>query len=269
MIDLHCHMLPAIDDGAFDMAESLQMARLAVDDGIEQVACTPHIYPGLYDNTAEDIQSALVKLRHALKEADIPLSLTIGADTHMAPDMLDRIRQGSIPTLHGTRYFLLEPPHHIAPKGFEQFVINVITAGYVPIITHPERLGWIKRHYRSFVNVARQGAWMQITASSYTGHFGKQAKYWAERFLDDGLVHILATDAHGRKRRVPCLTGGRQVAERYLGCDEARRLVIDRPMAVLADCPPDDVIPPPGLDPTENRPRNRRGLLRRLFDSLA
>lgn len=110
---------------------------------------------------------------------------------------------------------------------------------------------------------------MQITASSYTGHFGKQAKYWAERFLDDGLVHILATDAHGRKRRVPCLTGGRQVAERYLGCDEARRLVIDRPMAVLADCPPDDVIPPPGLDPTENRPRNRRGLLRRLFDSLA
>ena len=265
MIDLHCHMLPGIDDGAFDLKESLQMARLAVADGIQEVACTPHIYPGLYDNTAADIYAAVDRLRPALQDAGIPLSLTIGADTHMAPDMLERIRQGTIPTLHGTRYFLLEPPHHIAPKGFEEFVFNVLTAGYVPIITHPERLGWIKGHYRQFIQVARQGAWLQITASSYTGHFGKQARYWAERFLDDGVVHILATDAHGVKRRVPCLTGGRQVAEHYLGSEEARMMVLDRPLAVLADRAPDQISAPPGLADTDYRPRIKRGILRRIF----
>jgi protein-tyrosine phosphatase len=239
MIDLHCHMLPGIDDGAPDLATALEMARIAVADGIQVVACTPHIYPGMYENTATGIRQEVERFRLRLAEADIPLQLTYGADTHLAPDLLARMRAGEVPTLHGTRYFLLEPPHHVAPPRLEEFVFNLLAAGYVPIITHPERLSWISSHYTIFRNMAEHGAWMQITAGSLTGRFGEQVQYWAELMLDEGLVHILATDAHGVKGRAPLLAEGCCAAERWVGAEEARKLVLGRPNGILQNLDPE------------------------------
>jgi protein-tyrosine phosphatase len=244
MIDLHCHMLPGIDDGAPDLDTALAMARLAVDDGITLVACTPHIYPGLYPNTAGGIRAAIAEFRARLAEADIPLQITYGADTHMTPDLLARFRDGTIPTLHGTRYFLLEPPHHVAPPRLEEFVFTLVAAGYVPIITHPGRLTWIEGRFEIFRNLVRGGAWMQITAGSLTGRFGRAAQYWGEQFLEQRLVHILATDAHGVKSRAPLLAEGVRAAERWLGAEEALRCVRTRPQAVLANSPPESVTMP-------------------------
>ncbi|MBZ0096385.1 MAG: hypothetical protein K8H75_13565 [Sulfuricella sp.] len=238
MIDLHCHMLPGIDDGAPDLATALEMARIAVADGIKVVACTPHIYPGMYENTATGIRQAVENFRLRLAEAGIPLQLTYGADTHLAPDLIARMRAGEVPTLHGTRYFLLEPPHHVAPPRLEEFVFNLLAVGYVPIITHPERLSWISSHYDIFRNMAEHGAWMQITAGSLTGRFGEQVQYWAELMLDEGLVHILATDAHGVKSRAPLLAEGCRAAERWVGTEEARKLVLDRPKGILDNLEP-------------------------------
>lgn len=238
MIDLHCHILPGIDDGAPDVATALEMARMAVADGVTVLACTPHIYPGLYENTSDLIQQAVAKFRAHLAEAGIPLQLTYGADTHLAPDLLAGIRAGRIPTLNGSRYFLLEPPHHVAPPRLEAFVFNLLTAGYVPVVTHPERLSWISSHYDIFRNMAKNGAWMQITAGSLTGRFGETAQYWAELMLDEGIVHILATDAHGVKNRAPLLAEGRQAAERWVGADEALNLVSTRPKGILQNDDP-------------------------------
>lgn len=231
-------MLPGIDDGAPDLATALEMARIAVADGIKVVACTPHIYPGMYENTATGIRQAVENFRLRLAEAGIPLQLTYGADTHLAPDLIARMRAGEVPTLHGTRYFLLEPPHHVAPPRLEEFVFNLLAVGYVPIITHPERLSWISSHYDIFRNMAEHGAWMQITAGSLTGRFGEQVQYWAELMLDEGLVHILATDAHGVKSRAPLLAEGCRAAERWVGTEEARKLVLDRPKGILDNLEP-------------------------------
>lgn len=240
MIDLHCHMLPGIDDGAPDLATALEMARIAVADGIQVVACTPHIYPGMYENDAQGIKRAVLEFKGHLEQAGIPLQVTYGADTHLAPDLLVRMRAGgNVPTLHGTRYFLLEPPHHVAPPRLEEFVFNLLAAGYVPIITHPERLSWISSHYDVFRNMAEHGAWMQITAGSLTGRFGEQVQYWAELMLDEGLVHILATDAHGIKARAPLLDEGRRAAEHWVGAEEARCLVLDRPKGILDNLEPE------------------------------
>ncbi len=247
MIDLHCHMLPGIDDGAPDMDTALAMARLAVDDGITLTACTPHIYPGLYPNTAGGIRAAIAKFRERLAEAGIPLQITYGADTHMTPDLLARFRDGTVPTLHGTRYFLLEPPHHVAPPRLEEFVFSLVAAGYVPIITHPERLIWIEGRFEIFRNLVKGGAWMQITSGSLTGRFGRAAQYWGEQFLEQQLVHILATDAHGTKHRAPLLAEGVRAAERWLGAEEALRCVRTRPQAVLANTPPASVKMPEGM----------------------
>ena len=246
MIDLHCHMLPGIDDGAGDLAVAVAMAQAAVADGIRVTACTPHIYPGLYENDAGGIRRALAALRTELARRGIPLALVQGADVHLVPEVLDGLRRGRIPTLNGTRYLLLEPPHHVAPPRFEDAVFALAAAGYVPVITHPERLSWIENHYEVFVRLARRGVWMQVTAGSVTGRFGRRPRYWAERLLDEGWVHILATDAHGVAKRPPLLAEAREAAALRVGAEEAEALVLQRPKGVIDNVDPAGLKPVPG-----------------------
>ncbi len=263
MIDLHCHMLPGIDDGAPDEATSLDMARIAVADGIRVVACTPHVYPGMYENDTSGIAAAIARLQAKLDAERIELRLTIGADAHLTRELLGRLGDRTVPSLAGSRYFLLEPPHHVAPPRFEQAVFDFLIAGYVPVITHPERLSWIEQHYASFQNIVRAGAWLQVTAGSLNGRFGKVAQRFADKLLDDGLVHLLATDAHSTRHRPPMLTEGWKAAEKWVGTDEAYRLVVERPQAVLDNRPPQQVAPIPAFRGGEVNPQ-RRGFLARL-----
>lgn len=242
MIDLHAHLLPGIDDGAPDLKTALQMARIAVADGITLMACTPHIYPGLYDNEGSDIRLAVAELQSALEAAGIRLKIVPGADTHLAPDLVPRLSAGRIPTLGGSRYFLLEPPHHSVPPRIDAVVFELLAAGYVPIITHPERLAWIEDHYDNILDLVRRGAWLQVTAGSLTGRFGPLARYWGERLLDEGQVHILATDAHGTDRRPPLLAEGRRAAERWVDSVESWRMVAGRPLGILNNEPPESLL---------------------------
>lgn len=238
MIDLHCHILPGIDDGAKTLGESLQMARIAVADGIHTLACTPHIYPGMYMNDGPGIAHACRRLQAELDRHGIALKLVVGADVHLVPDLIDGLKSGRVPTLNGSRYFLLEPSHTTPPPRLEDAVFNLIVAGYTPIITHPERLSWVEDHYPVFLRLIAQGAWMQVTAGALTGVFGKGAKYWGERFIGEGHTHLLATDAHSTGRRLPRLTEALEVARRLVGGKEASRLVAERPAAVLHNLPP-------------------------------
>ena len=235
------------------------MARAAVADGIVMTACTPHIYPGLYDNSRQTIESAVEALRTALAEEGIPLQIVVGADTHLVPGLLGQLRSGEVPTLAGSAYLLLEPAHHVASPGLEQSVFELIAAGYVPIITHPERLSWISDHYDIFKRMVQRGAWMQITAGSLTGRFGSDPRYWGERMLDEGLVHLLATDSHGLGNRPPLLAEGRHAAEKWVGTEEALRLVVDRPKGIINHLPSNRISPP------VSKSQGRSGWLSRLL----
>ena len=217
MIDLHNHILPGIDDGAKSLDASLTMARSWVDQGVTVVACTPHILPGLYNNTGPDIATAVSDLRLALALQSIPLELVSGADNHMTPDFLPGLRSGHLLSLASSRYVLVEPPHHIAPPRIDAFFFDLTAAGYVPILTHPERLSWVEGQYALLGKLVAAGVWMQITAGSLTGQFGKNARYLAEKMLDQGLVHILASDAHDPIKRPPNLRDGYEKAVQRLG----------------------------------------------------
>ncbi|CAA2141156.1 tyrosine-protein phosphatase [Hyphomicrobium sp. ghe19] len=233
MLDLHCHLLPGIDDGPNDLAISLEMARAFVADGVSIVACTPHILPGIYPNSGHEIRYRVELLQNALDAHEIPLRLVPGADIHMMPNFVAGLRSGKLIPLNDTRYVLVEPPHHVAPPRLEHFFLELIEANYVPVLTHPERLSWIKSGYAIIANLAEAGVWLQITAGSLTGDFGSRAKYWAERFLDEGLAKILATDAHDMLRRPPILSKGYEAAARRIGAAEAKRLVLTNPTAIL------------------------------------
>jgi protein-tyrosine phosphatase len=246
MIDLHSHILPGIDDGAPDLDVSLEMARIAVANGVIIQACTPHIFPGVFNNSGPQIRYAAQELQRALDEHGIPLRLITGADAHVVPNMVGGLRAGEILSLADTKYVLVEPPHHVAPPRIEYLFFDLLAAGYVPILTHPERLTWIETRYETFVQLFQAGVWMQVTSGSLTGAFGRRPKYWAERMLNEGLVHILASDAHGARRRPPDLAEGRAAAAKWLGEEEADQLVTARPRAILEDAPPSSVRAPAG-----------------------
>ena len=121
MIDLHCHILPGIDDGAANLGVSLGMAQASAADGVSVVVCTPHILAGLYHNAGPQIASAVQHLQDTLGQEGIPLRLVAGADLHMVPDLIAGLRSGRIPSIAGSRYVLVEPPHHTAPPSWNLF----------------------------------------------------------------------------------------------------------------------------------------------------
>lgn len=244
MYDLHSHLLPGIDDGAPDYETSLAMARIYVDGGVRYVACTPHIMPGVYHNSGPQIKAAIAKLQQRLDEAGIPLKLVSGADNHIVPDFVAGLKQGRLLPIRGSRYVLVEPPHHVAPARLEDLFFDILLAGYIPVLTHPERLTWIESKYQVMTTLAKRGVWMQLTAGSLSGRFGRRPRYWAERMLSEGLVQILATDAHDTKRRPPDLAEGMKAAERLAGAEEARHLVVTRPLGMLMNKPPEDLPAP-------------------------
>jgi len=263
VIDLHSHILPAVDDGAPDLEAALAMARIAEADGIGAMACTPHFLPGLYDNTAGDIRSRIALLSTEIKAAGIKLELVVGADAHVRPDFLACLREGRLLTLNDSRYVLVEPPHDIMPKRLDDLFHNLQMAGYVPILTHPERLRWIEQNYSVIVDLARSGVWMQLTAGALTGRFGRRPHYWSRRMLAEGLVSFIATDAHNTKSRPPILSEAFSVAETEVGYGEAVHLVVTRPASILHDAPVEDVPPLPAGKPAVVAPAEP--LWRRLF----
>jgi protein-tyrosine phosphatase len=244
MIDLHCHILPGIDDGAPDLDVALAMAQTFVDQGVEHVACTPHILPGLYHNTGPQIRLAVAALQAQLDAAAIPLTLVTGADNHIVHDFVDGLRRGHLLTIADSRFVLVEPPHHVAPARLEDLFFNILVAGYVPILTHPERLTWLESKYDVVQRLASKGVWMQITSGSLCGTFGRRARYWGDRMLSEGLVHILASDAHHVSTRPPDLAAGRRAAERLVGAEEATHLVVTRPRAILLNLESSAILAP-------------------------
>ena len=244
MIDLHCHLLPGLDDGASDLQVALDMARIAVSDGIETIACTPHIMPGVYNNTAGEIRLAVKALSDALLGAGVPLRLVVGADIHVAPDLVQDLIKGAAPTLGGSRYFLLEPPHHVVPPRLFDLAFNALTSGFVPVLTHPERLSWIEHQYPLIGRMFRAGVLMQVTGGSFLGRFGPRAQYWAERMLEEGMVDVMASDGHDSRRRRPRLAEARDRVANRTNDLTASRIVATVPQRILMNVLPSQLRQP-------------------------
>ena len=245
MLDIHCHMLPGVDDGAADLSQALEMARIAVSEGVTVVACTPHMMPGVYDNRGPDVRARVEALQAAVDEAGLPLQLVAGADVHVAPDVVQRLRAGEALSLNNSRYVLIEPPHHVAPPRLQSLFFDLAAGGYQPILTHPERLTWIERDYGLIKSLFRAGVWMQVTAGSLEGRFGASARYWGERMLDEGMVHVVASDAHDPVARPPRLAQAREALTRRMGAAEADNLLVHRPHAALSNAPLGSAPQPP------------------------
>lgn len=235
MIDLHNHLLPGIDDGAPDLETALQLARVAVQDGITHLVCTPHIHPGRYDNTPTTIAAAHQQFIAGLNQAGIPLQVATAAEVRFGMELMVGIAQNAIPFLgdwQGKRVLLLEFPHSEIPFGAERLTSWLLQRNIVPMIAHPERNKGIMRTPSKLKPFVEQGCLLQVTAAAVAGHFGEAAQVIAHSLLEQGLVTILASDAHNLQHRPPGLTEGMEHAARLVGDTQAERLVKDTPWQI-------------------------------------
>ena len=199
------------------------------------MACTPHIFPGLWENDAPAIEGAVEALQRELDARDIPLRLCTGADIHVFPALRAALEEGRVPTLNRSRYFLLEVPRHIPVPRIEDTVADIVEGGFVPILTHPERLDFLDGHHEMVGKLCAAGCLMQITAGSVLGHFGRRAHDRSMQLLDNGRVDIVASDTHNCTSRAPSLAAACDVIARRIGAAGADVMVSSRPAAVLDD----------------------------------
>jgi protein-tyrosine phosphatase len=245
MIDLHCHILPGLDDGSGSVEESLAMARTALRDGIHTVVATPHSLDGLYLNPLKEVSDAVESLKRALAENGLDLRLCLGADVHLCPAMVERVQKGEAITINNAgRYLLLELPPQILPDRLREEIFSLKIHGITPIITHPERHPAIQRDLRLLREMISLGALAQVTAMSVSGEFGGFVMACAEAMLGHRLVHIIASDAHSPDNRPPVLSRAMEAAEEILGSrEEAEWMVEGLPAAILAGEPVEVRVP--------------------------
>lgn len=233
MIDLHSHILYGIDDGAPDISVALEMARLAVDDGVEVMACTPHFLPGVYEPPVRDVISRVAELNDRLISEGIDLVVVAGCEAHVRSDMVERLQNADILTIHSGKYVLCEAPPAVLPPHLDRLFMNMIAAGYTPILAHAERYLWIDRALEWVERMSRSGVLMQVTAGSFFGGYGRKAQDWSMRLLIGGLVDLVASDAHDTVRRPPGLNKALKLVRSEKGEREAQRIFRETPERIL------------------------------------
>ena len=246
MIDLHCHIIPGVDDGPQSLEESLSMARMAVEDGVHTLVATPHSLNGVFMNPIDEVILKLDALQDEFLGNHIDLQLYAGADVHICPGMLEKIDCGDAGTIgNGKKYILVEFPSLMLPFGMKDEIFKLRLQGITPIITHPERYRFIHQDIEILIELIDMGALCQVTAMSITGDFGENVKHFSEILLRHRLVHLIASDAHSSHGRPPILSDALEDAAEVMGSyEEAERMVKEVPAAILSGSPVE--IPEPG-----------------------
>ena len=234
-IDMHCHMLPGIDDGARNWDEALAMARLAEADGIQTVIATPHQLGAYRTNDGRTIRARVAHLREFLNQRDVNLRVLPGAEARIEPNLIGRIRAGEILTLADRgRYVLLEMPQEIC-LPIEGLLGELNRAGVTGVLAHAERNMGILAQPSLAESFVAAGCLLQVTAGSILGTFGKPVEETSLRLIRQGMVHFVATDAHSAKSRRPLMRQAFDCLVEIVGHEAAAALCCHNPAALLDD----------------------------------
>jgi protein-tyrosine phosphatase len=234
VIDIHCHILPEVDDGPKSWDIAVEMCRMAIADGITHTVATPHAN----DRYAYDRRYLSALLDQLREKVGPSLQFSLGCDFHLSFENMERVLEDPATyTIGTTNYLLVELSNYSVPTQISECFTRLGDRGLTPILTHPERNPILQQTPLRILEWAEQGCLIQVTASSLTGFWGERPEIIARWLLDRSAVHILASDAHETKRRIPNLSAGRAVAEKIVGAEYAEALVEGNPGAVVAGEP--------------------------------
>ncbi len=244
MIDLHCHYLPDVDDGAKDLREALALLRAARRDGATRVVLTPHVFAGRWDNTLADLQPRFDAFARLVEGRRMGVELFLGAEVHLLPESLDLIDGGRVPYIggwEGSKVVLLEMHDGRIPPFAVEAIRHLASRDIVAMIAHPERNRAVIANPDVLEPFVAEGCLLQLTAGSIVGAFGQPARNAAIALLDRGWVTVVASDAHNLRHRPPMLRPARQELKLRYGRDVAIALLEERPGEIVsarADAPP-------------------------------
>ena len=255
MIDIHCHILPGVDDGPKDWDEALSLVRAAADDGVTGMVSTSHVVDRLDASTERLYRDLFDELVARVRDAGIPMRLWLAGEIH-CQTAFDPASPLATFGANG-KYALVELPMGQIPPDVNDLFFRLEIEGVTPILAHPERNGPLAQSPQKVQDLVRRGVLMQVNAGSLMGRFGRGARQAAETLMDHNLVHFMASDAHNTGSRPPTLSDARDEVVRRWGEERARRLFIDHPLAAAEgrDIEPEEPLP---LAP------KRRGWLSRL-----
>ncbi len=258
MIDLHSHLLPGIDDGADSWEETLEMARAALDDGVTCMVATPHMMPdGEFANRSHGVLALIEETKERLARESLPLEVVAGGELYIHPTLHEGVRDGTLLTYgKAHKYALVELPSIDVPPYAERVIFELQVGGVQPILAHPERNPSLVQGMERLVEWVERGLLLQVNARSLLGDSGSRSRRFAEELLEWRLVHFIASDAHGIKRRPPGLSAARERAAGIVGPQMAEAMVRTNPARVIAG-------EPVHVWPIE-RPKRQR-MLRRLW----
>lgn len=239
MIDLHCHILPGVDDGSASLEESFLMVRMAADSGVTAIAATPHCnIPGRADNYVSPwLRDRFLALARLIREQDLPIRLHTGAEVFATPDLPQLIREKKLLTLGGSRYLLVEFAFGGSLSFAQQTLDAIRKEGLVPIVAHPERYVFVQEDPQCLLRWTSQGVGLQLNKGSLLGTFGRRVQRTARWCLSEGCVHLIGSDAHSPYRRTPRLSEAWEHVADYISPEAADFLLQENPARILQDQP--------------------------------
>ena len=259
-VDLHTHVLPALDDGPPDMETAVALARTAAADGTGVLLATSHSAEVLqYRLDRAALERRADEVRRALAGQGIEVTLLVGVEIYVEADTVGKLKRGELSTLNGSRYVLAEPPFEMLPLYFDEVLFQLQAAGYVPVVAHPERNAAVQREPRRLFDWVNRGALVQVSAPSVMGHFGRAARRVARLAIARRWAQVVASDAHDPIHRPPRLGEVRDLIAKEHGAELARKVVDDYPRAIVEDRV---VVAEHARPPGDER---EGGLLRRLW----
>lgn len=237
MIDLHCHILPGLDDGAQNLEEAVEMAGIAERDGIEKIVATPHFFRNTFvHKDLGIIEERCRELSRALEAKNIKVEILGGAEVHISHNLIDEIRKNrSYLVLNRTSYMFVEFPSDHIFSGIKELFFELMSEGIMPIIAHPERNSVFARNPSFLYELVQMGALTQANSGSFSGIYGSRAEEAVFRFLELNLIHFIGSDGHNVRSLAPRLSEAVKRVGMVIGEDRARALVADNPRAVLED----------------------------------
>ena len=230
MVDIHCHIVPEVDDGAWDMDAAMEMARLAVKSGVRRIIATPH-FRGKPEHleAVRYIVHQFKRLESNIKRERLELELIPGMEVLCVPETMALARMGQLPTLGNSRYVLTEFYFDASWEFMDATLRELRQCGYMPVVAHPERYGAVQRDPELARSWFARGIVLQINKGSVLGAFGRRAEDTALRLLYRGTAHVIASDAHTPEIRTTDMGPVRQWAREHLGREYTKILLEDNP----------------------------------------
>lgn len=236
LIDLHCHILPEVDDGSKDLQMSLKMAQVAVNQGISHILVTPHHMDGQYLNHKEDVIKETNFFQGALNSQKIPLVVFPGQEVHLTGQLMEAIAKNDVLFMDETnRYLLLELPHDGIPEYAPDMIFDLTTRGITPVIAHPERNMGIQKDPDKLYEFVKMGCLTQLTSSSYLGVFGRHVQALTEKIIKANLGFVFASDAHNFEGRRFLMKEAFEKLEQEEGIEKAEQFNLNAKNIINGD----------------------------------